>query len=108
MSKPPYKRKKTTSASSSDDTSPDNQDLDENAATATITLTAVEIPELTEQEQSDRGSILQRFYAWSDKVVCPSIPSTPSLPQKMLFPPSALSEGDRAVLPLSTLELQQQ
>ena len=54
MAKPPSNRKKLTSASSNDDTPPDNQDLEENPATATITVTAVEIPELTEQEISDR------------------------------------------------------
>ncbi|WDD36140.1 hypothetical protein PQG02_31150 (plasmid) [Nostoc sp. UHCC 0926] len=54
MAKPPSTRKKATSATSSDDTPPDDQDLEENPATATITVTAVEIPELTEQEISDR------------------------------------------------------
>ncbi|WP_292697811.1 MULTISPECIES: hypothetical protein [unclassified Nostoc] len=54
MNKPPRKRNKATSASSSDDTPPDNQDLEENPATATITVTAVEVTELTEEEQSDR------------------------------------------------------
>ncbi|MEH1867396.1 MAG: hypothetical protein V7K69_20630 [Nostoc sp.] len=54
MAKPPSKRNKATSASSSDNTPPDNQDLEENPATATITVSAVEVPELTEQEQSDR------------------------------------------------------
>ncbi|MBE8992680.1 hypothetical protein [Nostoc sp. LEGE 12450] len=54
MAKPPFNRKKATSASSSDDTPPDNQDLEENPATATITVTAVEVTELTQEEQSDR------------------------------------------------------
>ncbi|QLE53179.1 hypothetical protein FD724_35150 (plasmid) [Nostoc sp. C057] len=54
MAKPPSNRKKATSASSSDDTPPDNQDLEENPATATITVTAVEVTELTQEEQSDR------------------------------------------------------
>ncbi|MBD2249596.1 hypothetical protein H6G26_41215, partial [Nostoc sp. FACHB-888] len=54
MNKPPRKRNKATSASSSNDTPPDNQDLEENPATATIDVTAVEIPELTEQEIRDR------------------------------------------------------
>ena len=54
MNKPPRKRNKATSASSSDNTPPDNQDLEENPAIATITVSAVEVPELTEQEQSDR------------------------------------------------------
>ncbi|MCC5611972.1 hypothetical protein LC612_35885 [Nostoc sp. CHAB 5834] len=42
------------SASSSDDTPPDNLTQEENPATATINVTAVEVPELTEQEVSDR------------------------------------------------------
>ncbi|MBW4689858.1 MAG: hypothetical protein KME40_33445 [Komarekiella atlantica HA4396-MV6] len=56
---PPCKRKKATSAASGDSTPPDNLaqeniSQEQNPATATITVTAVEIPELTEQEQSDR------------------------------------------------------
>jgi hypothetical protein len=59
MNKPSSKRKKTTSAASSDGTAPDNLTKEEipqeeNPATATITVTAVEVPELTEQEISDR------------------------------------------------------
>ncbi|AUB44284.1 Site-specific DNA-cytosine methylase (plasmid) [Nostoc flagelliforme CCNUN1] len=54
MNKPPRKPNKATSAASSDDTLPDNQDLEENPATATITVSAVEVPELTEEEQCDR------------------------------------------------------
>lgn len=54
MNKPPRKPNKATSAASSDDTLPDNQDLEENPATATITVTAVEVTELTQEEQSDR------------------------------------------------------
>ena len=59
MNKPPQKRKKATSAASGDSTPSDEQDLEdisqeENPATATITVTAVEVPELTEQEQRDR------------------------------------------------------
>ena len=50
MAKPFSKRKKPTPATSSDDTPPDNQDLEENPATATITVAAVEVPELTEEE----------------------------------------------------------
>ncbi|WP_189525212.1 hypothetical protein [Nostoc sp. 'Peltigera membranacea cyanobiont' 232] len=50
MNKPSSKRKKPTPAAFSDDTPSDNQDLEENPATATITVTAVEIPELTEQK----------------------------------------------------------
>ncbi|WP_226889820.1 hypothetical protein [Nostoc sp. MG11] len=58
--------------------------------------------------QSDRGNNLQMFYAWSDKAVCPSIPSALSPPQKTPVPLSSPGVGDRSVLPLSTLELQQQ
>ncbi|MBN3879139.1 MAG: hypothetical protein HWQ42_23050 [Nostoc sp. JL23] len=58
--------------------------------------------------QSDRGSIPQMFYAWSDKAACPSILSALSLPQKTPVPHGALGKEDRAVFPLSTLELQQQ
>ncbi|MCC5659183.1 hypothetical protein LC608_19805 [Nostoc sp. XA010] len=59
MTKPPRKRNKATSAASSDSTLPDDQDLEhislqENPALATINVTAVEVPELTEQEISDR------------------------------------------------------
>ncbi|MDZ7955790.1 hypothetical protein [Nostoc sp. DedQUE09] len=54
MNKLPRKRNNATSASSSKDTPPDNQDLQENPATATITVSAVEIAELTQEEQSDR------------------------------------------------------
>ncbi|MHC5746366.1 MAG: hypothetical protein ACYTXT_31625 [Nostoc sp.] len=54
MPKPPSKRKKDTSAASSDSTLTDDQDLQENPALATINVTAVEVPELTEQEISDR------------------------------------------------------
>jgi hypothetical protein len=54
MNKPPRKRNKATSASSSEDTPPDNLTQEENPGTAIITVTAVEIPELTEQEISDR------------------------------------------------------
>ncbi|WP_373529039.1 hypothetical protein [Nostoc sp.] len=59
MNKPPQKRKKATSAASGDSTPSDEQDLEdisqeENPASATITVSAVEVPELTEQEQSDR------------------------------------------------------
>ena len=59
MTKPPRKRNKATSTASSDSTLPDDQDLEdislqENPALATINVTAVEVPELTEQEISDR------------------------------------------------------
>ncbi|AUB43630.1 Benzoyl-CoA reductase/2-hydroxyglutaryl-CoA dehydratase subunit, BcrC/BadD/HgdB (plasmid) [Nostoc flagelliforme CCNUN1] len=59
MNNPPLKRKKSSSAASDDSkTPPDsiNKDISgqENPALATITVTAVEVPELTEQEISDR------------------------------------------------------
>ncbi|MCC5609895.1 hypothetical protein LC612_24745 [Nostoc sp. CHAB 5834] len=59
MPKPPSRRNKATSAASTDSTSAAsfaNKDISqqENPALATITVTAVEIPELTEEEQSDR------------------------------------------------------
>ncbi|BAY66818.1 hypothetical protein NIES22_69620 (plasmid) [Calothrix brevissima NIES-22] len=59
MTKPPRKRNKATSSAFSDSTLPDDQDLEdislqENPALATINVTAVEVPELTEQEISDR------------------------------------------------------
>jgi hypothetical protein len=60
MNQPPSRRrKKATSAASDDSTLPNDLDLEdisqeENPATATITVTAIEVPELTEQEVSDR------------------------------------------------------
>ncbi|MEH1810313.1 MAG: hypothetical protein ACYTXT_28940 [Nostoc sp.] len=65
MNKPSSKRKKTTSAASSDGTAPDNLTKEkipqeENPATATITVTAVEVPELTEEEQRDRLHLERR------------------------------------------------
>ncbi|MCC5653709.1 hypothetical protein LC609_28805 [Nostoc sp. XA013] len=54
MAKPSSKRKKPTPASFSDDTLPDNLTQEENPATATINVTAVEVTELTQEEQSDR------------------------------------------------------
>jgi hypothetical protein len=59
MTKPPRKRNKATSAAFSDSTPSDDQDLEdisqqEDPGSATITVTAVEVPELTEQEISDR------------------------------------------------------
>jgi len=51
MNKLPPKRKKATISASSDSEPPvDNQDLQENPASATITVSAVEVPELTEAE----------------------------------------------------------
>jgi hypothetical protein len=60
MAKPPSRPNKATSASSREDTAPDNQDLEENPATATITVSAVEVEELTEEEQSDRLHLERR------------------------------------------------
>ncbi|MEH2255253.1 hypothetical protein [Nostoc sp.] len=59
MPKPPSKRKKAASAASTDSTSAAssvNEDISHQLAPslATITVTAVEVPKLTEQEQSDR------------------------------------------------------
>ncbi|AUB43134.1 Site-specific DNA-cytosine methylase (plasmid) [Nostoc flagelliforme CCNUN1] len=60
MAKPSSKPKKSTISSSTDSTSPDNLAQEEDTATATITVTAVEVPELTEQEQSDRLHLERR------------------------------------------------
>ena len=58
MHKSPCNSKKSTSTASSDNTPPasstENISGQENPATATITVTAVEVPELTEEEQSDK------------------------------------------------------
>jgi hypothetical protein len=59
MDKSTRKRKKATISASSDSTSPDDQGLEDisqekNPASATITVTAVEVPELTEAEERDR------------------------------------------------------
>ncbi len=59
MAKPSSKRKKATSVAQINSKSPNNSaneniSIEENPALATITVTAVEVPELTEQEQSDR------------------------------------------------------
>ncbi|WP_152592369.1 hypothetical protein [Nostoc sphaeroides] len=59
MNKPPRKRKKATSGAFSGSEPPassTNEDISQQVdpAIATITVTAVEVPELTEQEQSDR------------------------------------------------------
>jgi hypothetical protein len=65
MPKPPSRPNKATSAASTDSTSAANsvnedisQQLD--PASATITVTAVEVPELTEQEISDRLHLERR------------------------------------------------
>ncbi|NDJ25578.1 hypothetical protein GS682_28990 [Nostoc sp. B(2019)] len=64
MAKPPSKHKKATSAASSDNTllASSAEDIfePENSATATITVTAVEVPELTEEEQRDRLHLERR------------------------------------------------
>jgi hypothetical protein len=59
MLKPPARRNKATSAASTDSTSAAssvNEDISqqEDPGSATITVTAVEVPELTEEEQRDR------------------------------------------------------
>ncbi|MHC5917829.1 MAG: hypothetical protein ACYTXE_44235 [Nostoc sp.] len=59
MAKPSSRRKKATSAAEINSKSLSNSanediSVEENPSTATITVTAVEIPELTEQEISDR------------------------------------------------------
>ncbi|QFS50882.1 hypothetical protein [Nostoc sphaeroides] len=54
MNKPPSRRKKATSVTSTEITPPDNLSQEEDPATATITVSAVEVPELSDQEQSDR------------------------------------------------------
>ncbi|QFS52529.1 Benzoyl-CoA reductase/2-hydroxyglutaryl-CoA dehydratase subunit, BcrC/BadD/HgdB [Nostoc sphaeroides CCNUC1] len=60
MAKPPSSRKKATSAVSSDSTLPDGLAEEENPALATINVTAVEVPELTEEEQRDRLHLERR------------------------------------------------
>lgn len=64
MAKPPPKRKKSTSAAKSNLKPPENsatEDISqEDPASATITVAAVEVPELTEQEQSLRLHLERR------------------------------------------------
>ncbi|WP_375511040.1 hypothetical protein [uncultured Nostoc sp.] len=65
MTKSPRKRNKATSSAFSDSTLPDDQDLEdiflqENPATATITVTAAEVEELSETEQRDRLHLERR------------------------------------------------
>ena len=65
MTKAPRKRNKATSAASSDSTLPDDQDLEdislqENPGSATITISAVEVEELSEEEQRDRLHLERR------------------------------------------------
>jgi hypothetical protein len=54
MTKPSSKRKKATVPASNNSTPPDNLPQEDNPATATITVSAIEVPELTEAEESDR------------------------------------------------------
>jgi hypothetical protein len=65
MTKPPSKRKKATSAAKSDSKAPANsanEDISQqkDPGSATITVTAVEVEELTEEEQSDRLHLERR------------------------------------------------
>ncbi|MHC5599025.1 MAG: hypothetical protein ACYTXC_24300 [Nostoc sp.] len=65
MNKPLSRRKKATSATSRDSTPPDDQDLEdisqqEDPGSATIKVTAVEVPELTEEEHRDRLHLERR------------------------------------------------
>ncbi|MEH2035647.1 hypothetical protein [Nostoc sp.] len=65
MPKTPSIRKKATSAASTDSTSAassanKNISQQEDPGSATITVTAVEVPELTEEEQRDRLNLSPR------------------------------------------------
>ena len=65
MNKPLSRRKKATSATSRDSTPPDDQDLEDishqvDPASATITVIAVEVTELSQEEQSDRLHLERR------------------------------------------------
>ncbi|MBD0300943.1 MAG: hypothetical protein ICV85_01845, partial [Tolypothrix sp. T3-bin4] len=62
MNTPPRKRKQATSAALSNPELPINSDItpSENPASAIIDIAAVEVPELTEQEQSDRLHLERR------------------------------------------------
>ncbi|MEH2324666.1 MAG: hypothetical protein V7K32_14080 [Nostoc sp.] len=62
MAKPSSKRKKDTSAASSDSEPAVNPDIspEDNPSTTTITVAAVEVRELTEEEQSDRLHLERR------------------------------------------------
>ncbi len=65
MNKPLSRRKKATSATSRDSKPPEDQDLEDisqqvDPASATITVNAVEVPELTEEEQRDRLHLERR------------------------------------------------
>jgi hypothetical protein len=75
MPKPPSRRKKATSALSTDSNSlasSANEDIsqqEENPASVTITVSAVEVPELTEEEQRDKpdGMATLTAYTWKEK-----------------------------------------
>lgn len=65
MNKPSYECKRATSAASSDPELPERSakkdtDKQENLASVTITVTAVEVQELSEEEQSDRLHLEQK------------------------------------------------
>ncbi len=65
MNKALSRHKKATSTTSRDSKPPDNQDLEDisqqvDPASATINVTAVEVPELTEEEQRDRLHLERR------------------------------------------------
>ncbi|WP_375506657.1 hypothetical protein [uncultured Nostoc sp.] len=65
INKPPSRRKKVTPAVSGEpksatDSAPENTSGQDNPASATITITAVEIRELTEEEQSERLHLERR------------------------------------------------
>jgi hypothetical protein len=65
MAKPSSRRKKATSAAEINSKPLNNSaneaiSVEENPATATITVTAVEVPELTEEEQRDRLHLERR------------------------------------------------
>ncbi|MCC5617385.1 hypothetical protein LC605_20295 [Nostoc sp. CHAB 5836] len=65
MAKPSSKRKKSTSATSRDSTPPDDQDLEDisqqkDPGSATITVSAVEVEELSSEEQRDRQHLERR------------------------------------------------
>ncbi len=65
MNKPPSRRKKPIPAASGEpkpatDSAPENTSIQDNPASATITVTAVEVKELTDQEQSLRLQLERR------------------------------------------------
>ena len=65
MNKPPSKRKKVMPGASGEpkpatDSAPENTSGQDNPASATITVTAVEVIELIEEEQSDRLYLKRR------------------------------------------------